>query len=236
MRRRSLEAIRRDELLPKRIAQAEAHNPEDVIRALEPLVTDARKKRLREVAQNRLGSVTVAFDAPYDPHNGAAIVRTCEAFGVQKLHVIERKLHFLAASTVARSAQKWIDVVGHPSVEDAVNALSRDGFELVAADANGDLVPDDLHAIPRLALILGNERDGVGADLLAACSQRVRVPMRGMVESLNVSVTAAILLNAATRGRSGDLPERDQRRLYARGLYFSVQRADDVLTITHESD
>jgi tRNA (guanosine-2'-O-)-methyltransferase len=91
------------------------------------------------------------------------------------------------------------------------------------------MLPGDLASVERVALVLGNERDGIGDTLRAACTRSVRVPMRGFVESLNVSVTAAILLSAATVGRSGDLDEASRRRLYARGLYFSLTRAEDLL-------
>ena len=81
----------------------------------------------------------------------------------------------------------------------------------------------------RIGIVLGNERDGIAEDLLSACTRRVRVPMRGFVESLNVSVSAAILLSAATRNRAGDLSRAEFMRVYARGLYFTVDRADEVL-------
>ena len=96
-------------------------------------------------------------------------------------------------------------------------------------------MPEDLAAIPRLAIVLGNERDGIAEELDAACNRRVRVPMRGFIDSLNVSVTAAILLERATRARAGDLTEAQRRRLDARGLYFSVQKADSVLTLAADS-
>ena len=92
------------------------------------------------------------------------------------------------------------------------------------------MLPNELAFIERVALVLGNERDGIGNELGAACKRSVRVPMRGFVESLNVSVTAAILLSAATTGRRGDLDELSRRRLYARGLYFSLTRAEDLLS------
>jgi hypothetical protein len=78
-------------------------------------------------------------------------------------------------------------------------------------------------------LVLGNERDGIANDLLAACKRRVRVPMRGFIDSLNVSVTAAILLSHAVKDRTGDLGPEERRRLYARGLYFSVQKASEIV-------
>jgi tRNA (guanosine-2'-O-)-methyltransferase len=225
-----------DVMLDERITRAEAHAPGHVIGLLEPLVTEQRRARIKDVLSRRLGSVAVVLDAPYDPHNGAAIVRTCEAFGVQRVHVIERSVGFLAAASVARGAHKWIDLVRWRDAGAAVQAMKNEGLELVAADASGELVPEDLAAIPRVALVLGNERQGIGADLLQHCSRTVRVPMRGFVESLNLSVTAAVLLAAAIRGRNGDLDAAARERLYARGLYFSVQHADDVLGLGDQKE
>ncbi|HEY1959473.1 MAG TPA: RNA methyltransferase [Polyangiaceae bacterium] len=231
MRRTTAGVVDADALLPARIARAEKHEPEDVIRVLEPLVLERRRERLLAVIDSRLASVTVLFDAPHDPFNGAAVVRSCEAFGVQTIHVVERRERFLAASSVARGAQKWVDIVRHPTSHEAVGALRESGMALVGAHPAGELLPEDLAKIPRLALVLGNERDGITAELEAACTHRVRVPMRGFVDSLNVSVTAAILLDRAVRERPGDLSEPERRRLYARGLYFSVQKAESILTL-----
>lgn len=243
MRRRSYGVVRGelsmgdpDTIVPAKITRVESHDAEHVIRLLEPLVLPRRRERLLSVIDARLASVQVVFDAPHDPHNGAAVVRSCEAFGVQRVNVVERKESFLLASTVSRGSEKWIDLRRWERASDAIDALRSDGFELVGADADGELSPNDLAAIPRLAIVLGNEREGIGGELAEACSRRVRVPMRGFVESLNVSVSAAILLASATASRQGDLPERDRRRLYARGLYLSVERADDVLANLFQTD
>lgn len=220
-----------EDSLDARIARAEAHDPERIVRILEPMVTEPRRTRLRDVIAQRLASVSVVFDRPYDPHNGAAIVRSCEAFGVQRLHVIERSgVKFALARSVARGAEKWVDVVHHASTPSALAWAEAAGILLVGADPGGELGPEDLSSLPRVALVVGNERDGIAPDLAAACAVRVRVPMRGFIESLNVSVTAAILLHAATRGRPGDLDAATRRRLYARGLYLSVVHAEEVLS------
>ncbi len=218
-----------EQLISETVARAEAHDPERVIRLLEPLVLDERRDQLISVASRRLASVAVVFDAPHDPHNGAAVVRSCEAFGVHAVHVVASREPFLVATSVARSAEKWVNLRCHPRPDGAVEAMRLAGLELVAARADGELVPDDLRKIPRLALVLGNERDGISDELLAACTRSVRVPMRGFIESLNVSVSAAILLSAATEGRPGDLPDNERRRFYARCLYLSVAHAEDVL-------
>lgn len=229
MRRRSPNVVGSEGLVPERIAKAERHDPERIIALLEPLVLERRRDRLLHVIEQRLGSVTVLFDAPHDPHNGAAVVRTCEAFGVQTLHVVQRKETFLAASSVSKGAEKWVDVLTYDGPAGALAAVRADSMEMVGAHPDGELAPEDLAGIPRLCLVLGNERDGITADLAAACTRRVRVPMRGFIDSLNVSVTAAILLSHATKNRPGDLDAATRRRLFARGLYFSVPKADQVL-------
>jgi tRNA (guanosine-2'-O-)-methyltransferase len=209
-------------------APESSHEIERIIRVLEPIATERRCARLAQVIGERLASVQVLFDAPHDPHNGAAVLRSCEAFGVQRLHVIERVERFLVAGSVARGSEKWVDVTCHRDVGEARAALGPE-VELVGAHPGGTLEPADLAEIPRLAIVLGNERDGITSDLEGACSRFVRVPMRGFIDSLNVSVTAAILLHHATRGRPGDLPLAERRRLYARGLYHSVQNAAEIL-------
>jgi tRNA (guanosine-2'-O-)-methyltransferase len=207
----------------------EAMDPEPVIELLEPMASSARRARLEEVIAGRLDSVTVLMDAPHDPHNGAAVMRSCDAFGVHRIHVVERSEPFEAANAVAKGAERWVDVIAHPTVDEAVATLRSSGHVLVGTHPRGTLDPSDLARITRLALVMGNEHDGICDQLWAACQHEVRVPMRGFVESLNVSVTAAILLSAATAGRPGDVDELARRRLYARGLALSVPRALDIL-------
>jgi tRNA (guanosine-2'-O-)-methyltransferase len=197
--------------------------------ALAPFVTDERRDRLRGVLGARLDAVTVVMDAPHDPHNGAAVVRSCDAFGVQRLHVVERREGFLSANSVSRGSERWVDVHAHQGADAAIAALRARGHDLVATHPDGELAPEELASIPRLALVLGNERDGIAGELRAACTRSVRIPMRGFAESLNVSVTAAILLHHATRGRPGDLPAEERDRLFLRALFFTLPRAVDLL-------
>jgi tRNA (guanosine-2'-O-)-methyltransferase len=208
------------------IAPELVHAPREVIAALEPFVTEARAARLREVLGRRLGSVALVVDALHDPHNGAALTRTCDAFGVQCIHAIERLEPIAIAATVARGSQKWISLLRHENGDACVQALRASGHELIATHPEGELLPDDLAHIPRVALVLGNEREGIAPELRAACRRSVRVPMVGFVESLNVSVTAAILLHAATRGRPGDLDPAVVEALYARALWLTVPRPE----------
>jgi tRNA (guanosine-2'-O-)-methyltransferase len=207
----------------------EAVDPEPVIALLEEMVSERRKERILRVLAERLACVCVLMDAPHDPHNGAAVIRSCEAFGVQRLHVVERDHRFEVSNAVAKGAERWVDVIAHGDAETAVAELARERFVLVGTHPQGSLLPEALSGIGRLALVMGNEHDGISEAIDAACHAHVRVPMRGFVESLNVSVTAAIVLSQATAGRAGDLSEGERRRLYARALVLTVPRALEIL-------
>ena len=199
---------------------------------LEPLSEARRRERILGVTRARVGSVTVLMDMPRDPHNGAAVVRSADAFGVPEVNVVLRDEAFLVGHRVAQGTERWVDVVQHRSAEEAIAALRARGFTLVATHPQGELVPKDLRAVERLCLVLGNEHDGISEALSKASDTSVRIPMRGYVESLNLSVAAAVLLQAALDGRPGDLSASEQRRWYATGLLRSVQRAEEILAAT----
>ncbi len=213
----------------KLVASLGRFDPEAISSILEEFVTEERTLRLKAVLGARLDAVTAVMDAPHDPHNGAAVIRSCDAFGVHRLHVVERLEPFLAANSVARGSERWVDVKTYTRAAEAIAALTASGHEMVATHPEGELSPEDLRDIPKVALVLGNERHGIEDALRAGCRRSVRIPMRGFAESLNVSVTAAILIQHATHGRPGDLPERTRAELYARALILSIPHAPEIL-------
>lgn len=206
-----------------------AWTAQGVITALAPLTTEERRARLQATLAHRLDSVTVVFDQPHDPHNGSAVLRSCDAFGIQRVHIVRGAETFTASRMVAKGSQRWVDIVDHESPEPALHLLRASGFRILVTHPEGRLTPEELPSINKVALVLGNERDGVSEALTEAADDTVRIPMCGFVESLNVSVTAAILAQAACRGRSGDLSADRLQNVYARWLRNSVPRADEVL-------
>lgn len=201
---------------------------EGVIELLEPMVGPERRERIDSVLHGRLGSVTLLLDAPHDPHNISAVIRSCDAFGVQQLNILSPEA-LLFSQKVAQGTERWLDIAFHRSAGAALSGLRDQGFTLVSAHAGGELLPERLAELPKVALVLGNEHRGVAPELQAAVDHSVRIPMQGFVESLNLSVSAALLLYAATRGRKGDLSAALRRSLYARGLFLSVNRAEQIL-------
>jgi tRNA (guanosine-2'-O-)-methyltransferase len=143
--------------------------------------------------------------------------------------VVLRDEAFLVGHRVAQGTERWVDVVQHRTAEEAVALLRSRSFRLIATHPQGTLTPADLQSVERLCLVLGNEHDGISAALAAAADESVRIPMRGYVESLNLSVAAAVLLAAALEGRPGDLTPEEEQRWYAVGLFRSVPRAEEIL-------
>jgi len=230
MRRRTPHAIQVELAQKRLLARLAGLDHAAIVNVLEPFLTPERKARFDAVFSSRLDAVTVLMDAPYDPHNGAAVLRSCDAFGIQRLHVVERgNISFLAARQVARGSEQWVHVRTYPTSSAALETLAASGHELVATHPQGELAPEDLRSIPKVCLVLGNERDGIHAELVAACKRSVRVPMRGFAESLNVSVTGAILLQHATTGRPGDLPAQEQLALHARAMVLTIDHAAEIL-------
>ena len=200
-----------------------------VIAQLEPMALPRRLERITRVLEQRSQSVSVLLDGTHDPHNTAAVFRSCDAFGVQDVHLVRRDEPFLTSQRISKGTDRWLDVLEHSDANAAIDELRTRDFELVATHPEGELLPEDLAGIARVALVFGNEATGIGDELRGAARRSVRIPMRGFVESLNVSVSAAILLTAAMRDRPGDLPLERRQLLLARALFRSVPRADEIL-------
>lgn len=201
----------------------------DVVRVLEPLLTEQRLARIEQVLERRTRSVVAVLDGLIDPHNIAAVLRSADAFGTQEVHVVRGDEPFVASQRVTQGTDRWLDVVRHPDAAGCVAQLRAKGYEVYVAEMNGSARPEELAGRPRVAVIFGNEHLGVAPATRALADGTYAIPMCGFVESLNVSVAAALTLYLATRGRAGDLSKDDRLALKARFLMQSVERAEQVV-------
>jgi tRNA (guanosine-2'-O-)-methyltransferase len=201
----------------------------DVIAALRPLITDRRRERIRQVVDQRTLGVTAVLDDIADPHNASAILRSADAFGLQHVHVIPGINGFHAARSVAKGTHHWLDVHRHGSTQGCVSYLRENGFRILVASMEGTVMPEELGAIPKVAVVFGNEHKGPTPELRSLADGTYAVPMRGFVESLNVSVAAGITLFSATRGRVGELSTEEREILEARYLLTCVRDAERVV-------
>jgi tRNA (guanosine-2'-O-)-methyltransferase len=203
---------------------------------LEPFLLEGRIERLKQAVARRTRSLTVALDGTHDPHNLSAVVRSCEGFGLLDLWVVETHARFRTNSKVAQGAEKWLDIHRYDDPAACARDLQDQGFELWVADAES--TGTDVADLPwehKIALVFGNEHEGVSPQMEQAASGRFRIPMHGFSQSLNVSVAAGISLAIGIRerqrrlGRVGDLTGDEQAELFAEWERRSVRYADKIL-------
>ncbi|MCB9611494.1 MAG: RNA methyltransferase [Sandaracinus sp.] len=201
----------------------------DVVAALSPLVTDRRRERIREVVAARATNVTAILEDIADPHNASAILRSADAFGVQHVHVIPGINGFHASRSVAKGTHHWLDVYRHESAAGCVGHLRERGFRVLVASMEGTVMPEELAKLDKVAIVFGNEHKGPTPAMRDLADGTYAVPMKGFVESLNVSVAAGITLYEATRGRRGELPDDEREILEARYLLTCVRDSERVV-------
>jgi tRNA (guanosine-2'-O-)-methyltransferase len=200
-----------------------------VIEALSPVVTPERLQRIEEVVGSRTDDLVLVLDGIEDPHNSSAALRSADAFGVQSVHVIVGEHGFRASRGVSKGTHRWLDVVRYESAQACARRLKQDGYAIYVAAMGAETQPEDLHHRSRLAVVFGNEHRGVSPDMQSFADGTFSIPMRGFVESLNVSVAAAITMQALARDGRPRLRAERQRELKARFLMNSVKNADQVI-------
>ena len=211
-------------------------SPESICAVLSPLLVEGRRERIDQVLSARLGGLTALIENLHDPHNGAAVLRSAEAFGLQDLHVIEAVERFRFSSEVTKGCEKWLDIHRHPTFAAARAQLKAAGFALYAAMPGASLALEDLDFARPAAIVVGNEHDGLTSEAASACDARFAIPMQGMTQSLNLSVATAVALAHAVRSRraaigaASDLNAGAREGLRARFYAASVRGATQILS------
>lgn len=174
---------------------------------LEGFLTESRKSKFLEVLQFRTKHFTVAIEDVFQMHNTSAVMRSCDVFGIQELHVVEQKFGKSIDAEIAMGAQKWVDVHQYQTNQSCINTLKDKGYQIVATSPHIDsCLMDDFDVSKKSALFFGTERDGLSEDVMAQADCFLKIPMVGFSESLNISVAAAIILqNLTNRLRNSEL-------------------------------
>jgi tRNA (guanosine-2'-O-)-methyltransferase len=191
-------------------------------------ITDRRRQRLETVLRRRQNTLSIVLENVWDPHNVSAILRSADAVGIHTVHLlytVEDPPNLLRhGKQSSASAKKWLETVLHTDVEACFTALRAQGFRVYASHLTRESV--GLHSIDftqPTAIVLGNENRGVSDEACERADGVYFIPMMGMVESLNVSVAAAVSLYVALRQRN------------AAGMYETPQLGETVLQETLRS-
>lgn len=180
-------------------------------------MTPERYQKLQQALNRRQLDLTVITEDVHKPHNFSAIIRTCDAVGVFAIHAVNSRSSMPTYNQVAKGSEKWITCHTHPNIETAIAHLHQTGLKVYAAHLSDQAL--DYRAIDYTqptAILLGAEQSGVTQKAADLVDGHIIIPMLGMVQSLNVSVAAAVILFEA------------QRQRLAAGLYEQVHLAPDV--------
>lgn len=180
----------------------------DYLEYLEGFLTDNRKESFLKVLQNRTNHFTVVAEDVYQMHNASAVMRSCEVFGIQNMSVIEQRFGKRIDKQIAMGAQKWVDITPFDSVTKCIDTLKSKGYQIIATTPHtNDCELEAFDITQPSALCFGTEKAGLSEEIMQKADGFLKIPMVGFTESLNISVSAAIILqNLTNRLRNSDIP------------------------------
>jgi tRNA (guanosine-2'-O-)-methyltransferase len=163
------------------------------------IITDNKKELFTKIAAERTNHITIVLENIYQEHNASAVVRSCDCFGIQELHIIEKGNAYKVQRDIALGAGRWVDMYNYDrgtTVEsDCIEKLKSRGYSIVATTPHAT---ETIHSLPinqPMAFVFGTERRGLSEEMLALSDHQVKIPMYGFTESFNISVSVALVLN-----------------------------------------
>ncbi|MCG9729558.1 tRNA (guanosine(18)-2'-O)-methyltransferase TrmH [Shewanella sp. Isolate13] len=162
-----------------------------------------RFARINQMLDNRQPDLTVCLDTVHKGNNIAAVLRTADAAGLHEVHAVWSDIEMRVSGNTASGSQQWVKTCVHHSMKDAISDFRGKDMQILATTFSDTAVDfREIDYTRPTAIILGNERDGVSPEGIASADQHIIIPMIGMVQSLNVSVAAALIMYEAQRQRT----------------------------------
>jgi len=188
-------------------------------------ISQKRLDKMKRVLDCRLNKLTIVLDNVFDPHNISAVLRSCDAFGIQNVHIIETTEKFKVNKEISHKCEKWLTLHIWKSFNECANFLKKNNYKIYSTCFAEDAIPiDNIPLNSPVAIVMGNEHRGVDDNITNLCDGKIIIPMFGFVQSLNVSVASAITLAflsskmRATIDDSTFLPEVERNKLLTKWL------------------
>lgn len=194
-----------------------------------------REQTLRRVLASRTRYMTICAENTFHPQNASALVRHCDAFGIQDIHTVEQLCRFRPNVNIVRGTDKWVTFHRHASAEQAIASLRSDDYRIIATTPHGGCIPGEFDVEGgKFALVFGTEHEGVSSRVMDAADGSLMIPMCGFVESLNVSASAAILLHVLSEGvrsrvEGWRLGENEQAAILLEWMMQTVRDSERIL-------
>ncbi len=172
---------------------------EKILAEFYDIISDNKKEMFDRIAAERTKHITLAIENVYQEHNASAVLRSCDCFGIQELHVIEKDNQYKVQRDIALGAGRWVDMYnynrGEQVTKDCIDKLKSQGYTIVATTPHTENTIHDLDLSKPIALIFGTERKGISSEVEEMADTFVKIPMYGFTESFNISVSAALMLH-----------------------------------------
>lgn len=195
---------------------------------------------LKSTLDKRSRYMTICTENTFHPQNASALVRNCEAFGIQDIHTVETLCAFSPHVRIVRGTDKWVDIEKHESTRDMISQLKGSGYRIVSTSPHAqDCTPETFDVTKgKFALVFGTEHAGISDEMISLSDEFIRIPMCGFVESLNVSASAAILLyELTTRMRQSNvdwhLSDEESAPLLFRWMEETVRDSEGIMSRFH---
>lgn len=170
---------------------------ENYLHYLETFITENRRDKFIDILKQRTKHFTIAVEDIFQLHNTSAVMRTCEVFGIQELNVIEEKYGKTIDKEIAMGAQKWVDISLYNNTQSCIDSLKAKGYRIIATSPHDEsCLMDDFDVTQPAALFFGTERLGLSEEVLSQADGFIKIPMHGFTESLNISSSAAIIIQS----------------------------------------
>ena len=206
---------------------------------LKEFMTEERFEVLKRAVGLRTNYMTVCLENIFHPQNASAVIRSCEAFGIQDVHAVEVLTKFKPNVNIVRGTDKWVDIHRYRSETASAELIAKlkgDGYRIVATSPHIDDTTPEQFDVTRgkFALFFGTEHAGISDTVREQADEFIKIPMYGMVESLNISVCAAILLymlsqRVHTSVENWQLPEEEQKRILFQWMMESVKDSKRIM-------
>jgi tRNA (guanosine-2'-O-)-methyltransferase len=171
----------------------------NLLEYLETYLTEARREKFIKVLSERTKHFTVATEDVYQLHNTSAVIRSCDVFGIQEINIVEEQNSKTIDREIAMGAQKWIDLNRYHNVNGCISDLKEKGYQIVATTPHtNDNLLHEFDITKKSCFFFGRETQGLSQEVLDAADCYLKIPMVGFTESLNISVSAAIILQHVT--------------------------------------
>ena len=202
---------------------------------LESYLTDRRINRFNKVLSERTRHFTVVTEDVYQLHNTSAVMRTCDIFGIQDLHVVEEKISKRIDKEIAMGAQKWVSFKRYNSIKDCISNLKSQEYQIIATTPHDNsTLLQEFDVSKKSAFFFGKESEGLSDTVMESADGFLKIPMYGFTESLNISVSAAIILQSlVSRLKQSkvkwELSDKEKMEIEFEWMKQTIKASDEII-------